>query len=339
MEEFNKEIIQLMCETNIWKESYNIEFNSEPSGQSLTFFIKENEEKLYIAKFFNYMQGLSDDRLECLGIEAETIEEFENKLADNTTTLNVEEILECIYLSKRSFNRYIEVCINTEGLFPKLYAFKNNIKIGKRFYGLLIEEFVKGISLTDEIKIVKRNEIDIYDYAINFLVKISNTIKRYTDYGFVHRDISPDNIIVTSNKPVIIDPGFIKIIDRNSTRLGYMLGKDYYASPEQYKGLAVNVDFSSDLYSIGIILYEIVTGKNLLYRYMVIEKSSNPHEEIIKNFDRTIEDEFFKFAEQETAKNILLFNMIKKMLQVDRKLRFYDINAFNDAVSLLKGGR
>ena len=50
-----------------------------------------------------------------------------------------------------------------------------------------------------------------------------------------------------------------------------MLGKVYYASPEQYKGFAVNVDFSSDLYSIGIILYEIITGKNLLYKYIVLE--------------------------------------------------------------------
>lgn len=117
-----------------------------------------------------------------------------------------------------------------------------------------------------------------------------------------------------------------------------MLGKVYYASPEQYKGFAVNVDFSSDLYSIGIILYEIITGKNLLYKYIVLEKNSNPHEEIIKNLDRTIEDEFFDFTEQETQREILLFNMIKKMLQVDRKLRFYDINAFSDAISLLKGG-
>lgn len=338
MEEFNKKIIELMIEIDFWKKSYNIEFNKNPSGQSLTFFIKENEERRYIAKFFNYMQGLSDDTMECLEINAETIEDFENKLADNSTTLNVEEILECIDLSKRSFDRYIEVCSKTEGLFPKLYGFKNNIKIGKRFYGLLIEEFVKGTTLKEEIKAVKREEINIYDYAINFLVKISDIIKKYTGYGFVHRDISPDNIIITEDKPVIIDPGFIKIVDRNSTRIGYMLGKVYYASPEQYKGFAVNVDFSSDLYSIGIILYEIITGKNLLYRYMVTEKSGNPHEEIIKNFDRTIEDEFFEFIEQETEREILLFNMIKKMLQVDRKLRFYDINAFVDAISLVKGG-
>ena len=120
MEELNGKIIELMVETSIWKESYNIEFNKNPSGQSLTFFIKENEERLYIAKFFNYMQGLNDDTLECLKIDAETIEDFENKLADNSTTLNVEEILECIDLSKRSFDRYIEVCSKTEGLFPKL---------------------------------------------------------------------------------------------------------------------------------------------------------------------------------------------------------------------------
>ena len=210
MEEHNEKIRELMVEKTIWKESYNIEFNKNPSGQSLTFFIKENEEKLYIAKFFNYMQGLNDDTLECLKIDAATIEDFENKLADNSTNLNVEEILECIDLSKRSFDRYIEVCSKTEGLFPKLYAFKDNIKIGKRFYGLLIEEFVKGSLLKEEIKTVKREEIDIYDYAISFLVNISDTIKKYTDYGFVHRDISPDNIIITEDGPVIIDPRVYK---------------------------------------------------------------------------------------------------------------------------------
>ena len=210
MEELNEKIIELMVEKNIWKELYNIEFNKNPSGQSLTFFIKEKEERLYIAKFFNYMQGLNDDTLECLKIDATTIEDFENKLADNSTNLNVEEILECIDLSKRSFDRYIEVCSKTEGLFPKLYTFKDNIKIGKRFYGLLIEEFVKGSSLKEEIKTVKREEIDIYDYAISFLVKISDTIKKYTNYGFVHRDISPDNIIITEDGPVIIDPRVYK---------------------------------------------------------------------------------------------------------------------------------
>lgn len=337
MEVFCKAIINLMEKNKLWIDTYTIELNKSPSGQSLTFFVKQNEKKIYIAKFFNYMQGLTDETLKCLEIDAKNIEDFENKLSDNATLLNVEEILECIYLSTRSFNRYVEVCSKTDGLFPNIYAFERNIKIEKRFYGLLIEKFIEGKLLSDEIRELERDKIDVYSYAIDLLVKISSIIKKYTECGFVHRDISPDNIIITDNGPVIIDPGFIKIINRNSTRIGFMLGKNYYASPEQYNGLAVDTDFSSDLYSIAIILYEIITGENLLYRYMIREKKSKPHEEIVKNFNRLIEDNFFKFTNQERPKDILLFNIIKKMLQVDKKLRFYDIDAFMDAISLLKG--
>lgn len=337
MEEFTENIIRLMKEKKLWNDSFKIELNRNPSGQSKTFFIEEDERKLYIAKFFNYMQGLNDEVLSCLDIKADTIEEFEAKLSENSTTIDVEQLLECIYLSKRSFSRYVEVCLKTEGLFPKLFGYCQNIKIGNRFYGLIIEEFVVGESLSNIIKQIPRNET-IYDYTTDFLIKISDTIKRYTEYGFVHRDISPDNIIITKSKPIIIDPGFIKIVDSNTTKLGLMLGKRYYASPEQYNGNAVGVDFSSDLYSIAIIVLEIITGVNLLYKYIVIDKNPAPHSEIVKNLDRNIEDMFFKFADEETEKNVLFFNILKKMLQVDRKLRFFDINAFMDAISLLKGG-
>lgn len=337
MEENRKQIEILMKEIGIWKPNYVIQFNTKPSGQSLTFFIMENETKLYIAKFFDYLQGINDYIIDETGINVNTIEEFENKLADTSIDADIDEILECIDLSKRSFKRYIEVCSRTNNLFPKLFGFKNDVKIGRRFYGLLVEKFVKGKSLAEEIATINRAEVDIYEYAINFLLEISNTIKRYTDYGFVHRDISPDNIIIAQDKPIVIDPGFIKIMDRNSTKVGYILGKENYASPEQFSGNACNADFSSDLYSIAIILLEIVTGKNFLYMYSKIEKKSNPHQEILKNLDRDIEDMFFYYDENESERNKLFFNILKKMLQVDKKLRFNDINTFMEAISLLKG--
>lgn len=337
MEEFIEHIIRLMKEQKLWNDSFKIKLNRNPSGQSKTFFIEEDGRKIYIAKFFNYMQGLNDEVLSCLDIEADTIEEFETKLSENSTTIDVEQLLECIYLSKRSFSRYVEVCLKTEKLFPKIFGYCPNIRIGNRFYGLIIEEFVVGESLASIIKQIQRDET-IYDYTMDFLIKISDTIKRYTEYGFVHRDISPDNIIITESKPIIIDPGFIKIVDSNTTRLGLMLGKRYYASPEQYTGNAVGVDFSSDLYSIAIIVIEIITGVNLLHKYIEIDKNPAPHSEIVKNLDRSIEDMFFRFTDEETEKNVLFFNILKKMLQIDRKLRFFDINAFMDAISLLKGG-
>lgn len=339
MEERINNIKKLLAELNMWKDNYSIKLNPKHSGQSITFFIEENNEKVFIAKYFDYLQGIDEYILESINAEVDSIDMLENILADTSVNEDVEQILECIYISRRSFKRYVDVCSNVKELFPKLYGSKDNIKIGKRFYGLLIEEFVKGNSLSEEIKRVNRSEIDIYNYAKDFFIKISETIRRYSENGFVHRDISPDNIILSNNGPIIIDPGFIKILSQNSTKMGYMLGKIYYASPEQYNGKAVNVDFTSDLYSIAIIIYEIITGTNLLYKYIKIEKSDAPHNEIVKNLDRCIEDEFFEFIDEENENGILLYNILKKMLQVDRNLRFNDINSYIDAVSLLKGGK
>ena len=166
-----------------------------------------------------------------------------------------------------------------------------------------------------------------------FLNSVSRTLKKYSDNKIVHRDISPDNIIISNTgNVVIIDPGVIKIVDRNSTNLGYIMGKRTYASPEQYYGNALHTDFSSDLYALGIIIYEIITGINLISKYILTGK---PHLEIVKNMDRELEDLFFDVVDYEDEKNIFLYSIIKKMIQEDKNLRFSNIEAFIQAISIL----
>jgi serine/threonine-protein kinase len=84
---------------------------------------------------------------------------------------------------------------------------------------------------------------------------------------FVHRDISPDNLMVTRDVDgrtlvKLIDLGIAKELrsEANLTKSGYFLGKIKYASPEQFGAQGGVIDHRSDLYSLGVVLYEILTG-------------------------------------------------------------------------------
>lgn len=85
--------------------------------------------------------------------------------------------------------------------------------------------------------------------------------------GVVHRDLKPSNILVdASHQPKILDFGLSRATDAGSdashrTEAGQILGTIAYASPEQLRGDSENVDVRSDLYSLGVILFELLTGR------------------------------------------------------------------------------
>ena len=331
--EFHRNIKEIMNCAGLWLDDLEIKENKRNGGQSLCFPIKNKEKIVYIAKFFDYMKNIPSDIVRLNKETYQNIDEFEQAIAELPISDNIEQILENIYYYKRFFYRYVEISEKTQDVFPKVYTSNNNIRIGDRFYGLLIEEYIEGENLRDIIDSMDRGKNDLSKYSIEFLNNVSKTLKKYSDNKIVHRDISPDNIIISVNgNVVIIDPGVIKIIDRNSTNLGYIMGKRTYASPEQYYGNALSADFSSDLYALGIILYEIITGINLINKYM---STGKPHSEIVKNMDRELEDLFFDVLDYDNEKNIFLYNIIKKMIQEDKSLRFSSIEAFIQAISIL----
>jgi tetratricopeptide (TPR) repeat protein/TolB-like protein len=77
--------------------------------------------------------------------------------------------------------------------------------------------------------------------------------------GIVHRDIKPENILLTARGACIVDFGIAKVAGETLTRTGSALGTAAYMSPEQTRGTAV--DQRSDLWSLGVVLYEMLTGQ------------------------------------------------------------------------------
>jgi serine/threonine-protein kinase len=78
--------------------------------------------------------------------------------------------------------------------------------------------------------------------------------------GVFHRDVKPDNIMVTSSGIVkVMDFGIARIVESSLTRTGSVIGTPAYMSPEQVNG--VRIDPRSDIFSLGVILYELLTGR------------------------------------------------------------------------------
>jgi len=100
------------------------------------------------------------------------------------------------------------------------------------------------------------------DEALDFLAKITSALGEAHKHGIVHRDVKPANILFRDeNTPLLTDFGIAKQVnlDTDLTSTGIFLGSPNYVSPEQADGLTI--DGRADIYSLGCIFYEILTGE------------------------------------------------------------------------------
>lgn len=121
----------------------------------------------------------------------------------------------------------------------------------------IVMEYVQGNNLHDLIRTQGRFS---KDFIVNVGKQIAMGLAHAHYHGIIHRDIKPHNILITDEGRVkVTDFGIAQAMSTtNLTQTGMVLGSVHYFSPEQARG--VNVQASSDLYSLGIVLYEMITG-------------------------------------------------------------------------------
>lgn len=139
----------------------------------------------------------------------------------------------------------------------RLYDFGNT---GGGYYFISME-YVSGHSLADRIYHQRRNKLS-FEEILHVLYQIGLGIAHAHAKGVVHRDLKPDNILISENKEVkITDFGLARTldVDRGFTATGEAVGTPHYMAPEQIRGDAV--DGRCDIYSLGIIAYELVVGQ------------------------------------------------------------------------------
>ena len=122
-------------------------------------------------------------------------------------------------------------------------------------YHYIVMEYIDGITLD---KYIKRNGKLSNEETINIAIQIADGLKVAHSKGIIHRDIKPQNIVITNaGIPKITDFGIARAIS-STTRNISIIGTVHYISPEQARN--ENVDFRSDLYSLGCTMYQMITG-------------------------------------------------------------------------------
>jgi len=151
---------------------------------------------------------------------------------------------------------------------------------GGRYF--FVMEYVEGPTIKD---FLDKNKIFEEKDAVRIATAVAEALKHANQRGLIHRDVKPENVILTKDGGVkLADLGLARLTGDETWGLseaGMAIGTPYYISPEQVRG-QTDVDIRADIYSLGATLYHMVTGK-------VPYGGDNPSEVMRKHVDARVE--------------------------------------------------
>jgi eukaryotic-like serine/threonine-protein kinase len=187
---------------------------------------------------------------------------------------------------------------------PNIAALHTALRIENQL--VMLMEYVDGATLEN---MMEAGPVPI-DKAANYIAQVLSALSYAHAHGVIHRDLKPANMMITPSGVVkLMDFGIAKMTaDRKLTQTGSTVGSLYYMSPEQIKGV-LNLDPRSDLYSLGVSFYEVVTGARPFqgdseYSIMAahLQKNPPPPIEISPNLPSGLNEIILHALEKDPAK-------------------------------------
>ena len=131
-----------------------------------------------------------------------------------------------------------------------------------------VMEFLHGKALQD---LVLPDQPMPFEAAGPIVLQVCEALQAAHDHGIIHRDLKPDNVYLTVHKGKknfvkVVDFGIAKLTDESGqstgkTQTGMVMGTPAYMSPEQAGGMTNRIDGRSDVYSLGVMMFQMATGK------------------------------------------------------------------------------
>jgi eukaryotic-like serine/threonine-protein kinase len=217
---------------------------------------------------------------------------------------------------------------------------------GRPFF---VMELVRGIKITeycDQNHLTTKERLDLF-------IKVCQAIQHAHQKGIVHRDIKPSNILVTLHDgvpvPKVIDFGIAKATEGRLTdatvytQLNQFIGTPAYMSPEQAEMSGLDIDTRSDIYSLGVLLYELLTGSTPFDPHLLVVSGIDAMRKTIREsepvrpstrFATLRGEELTTTAKRRSADVSKLFHQLKgdldwivmKCLEKDRTRRYETAN-------------
>ncbi len=173
---------------------------------------------------------------------------------------------------------------------PNIVALHEFNKKDDQYY--LIMEFVDGTNLRQTMAFTRFSA----DLTIAIVSKLCDALQAAHDKGIQHRDIKPENILLDQNGEVkIVDFGIAKYSNQNNpfvalTRYDEVIGSKNYMAPEQITSKET-IDHRADIYSVGVVFYEMLTGELPIGRFLPPSEKSDSPEHIDFIVMRALESE------------------------------------------------
>ncbi len=190
----------------------------------------------------------------------------------------------------------------------------------------LVSEFVDGRNLHQLLSAEGQMKLR---HALEITRDVALGLAHAHSQGFVHRDLKPENVMVRSadGRVKVLDFGIAKDLNASDalTQFGHYLGTPAYSAPEQVRGRLV--DGRSDIFSLGVILYELLSGKTAFAgreSTEILRATLEDHPEPLVKLNRNVETP--------------VAQLIDRMIEKDPRKRVQDMAAVAEALSALVAG-